>query len=117
MIITETLGTWAHFEKGHDYLKDFVDRGIVSSTAFIVPQRIRQFLTFRTEGEFDGGRLLRRRALRYPHVTTSPLKSVQTPKSIFLWDQLHAERRGSPVSMFESMRLSHAYPTGTTTGT
>ena len=64
MLVTETLGTWAHFEKGHDFIQDFINRKIVNSTDYIIPQRICQSVSFRQQGEFAESDVRRSRRLK-----------------------------------------------------
>lgn len=109
MIITETLGTWAHFEKGHVYLKDLLDRKVALSSDYVVPRRIRQFLTFRTEGEFAS----------QPHKKTRQISSwtrygihrslCADTRVDGLWEKLLPKVGDPPINMFENMRLFHGY--------
>ena len=106
MVVTETLGTWAHFEKGHDYIKDFIQRRVVHSTDYIIPQRIKQFISFRSRGEFE--RLKRSRRKRVFHSARFELKEDPETRVHELWRKLMPQI-GQRVNLFEHMRLLHTY--------
>lgn len=62
ILVTETLGTWVHFEKQQEYIADLYDRGIVrqfeDGVRYVVPVYVLQWLSIREPGEFATGAVL-----------------------------------------------------------